>query len=349
MLFRSTWKSVDRATSYRVYLNGVLVGYGSPTTGNTLRVPDLVANTAYAFTVSGTNVRGEGPQSAATTVSHVVDLPATPTDLTATAKVRALDLAWTPVDGALGYRVWVNGVLAATTTSPRATLTGLTGGRSYDVTVAAYNAGGQSPQSSPVTAVPLAAPDAEPSELLAPTGLRVTARDGALDVTWAASTGATGTRVRVNGVLTTQTTGTSVTLTGLTNGTAYQVTVAAYNATGESPESSPVSGTPSAAPQENAGELPATPASVAVTARDGALQVAWVHGEGATGARVRVDGNLAAITTAEVATVTGLTNGRTYRVTVAAYNAAGESAPSAPVSATPAAAGGDPEIGRAHV
>jgi chitin-binding protein len=85
----------------------------------------------------------------------------------------------------------------------------------------------------------------------APTGLAAAAGNAQVALTWAATSGATGYNVKrstTNGGpysnVATNVSGTSFTNTGLTNGTTYYYVVTAVNASGESPLSTQVSGTP---------------------------------------------------------------------------------------------------------
>jgi hypothetical protein len=88
----------------------------------------------------------------------------------------------------------------------------------------------------------------------APTGVTASAGNAQVALAWSASSGATsynlyqGTSAGGEGATAVQTaiSGTSVTVTGLTNGTAYYFTVAAVNANGTSAASSEVSATPAA-------------------------------------------------------------------------------------------------------
>jgi predicted carbohydrate-binding protein with CBM5 and CBM33 domain len=86
----------------------------------------------------------------------------------------------------------------------------------------------------------------------APTGVAATAGNAQVVVSWAAASGATGYNVKrstTNGGpytnVAANTGATSFTNTGLTNGTTYYYVVTALNASGESPISTQVSGTPS--------------------------------------------------------------------------------------------------------
>jgi predicted carbohydrate-binding protein with CBM5 and CBM33 domain len=86
----------------------------------------------------------------------------------------------------------------------------------------------------------------------APTGVAATAGNAQVVVSWAAASGATGYNVKrstTNGGpysnVAANTGTTSFTNTGLTNGTTYYYVVTALNASGESPISTQVSGTPS--------------------------------------------------------------------------------------------------------
>ncbi|MFE6188783.1 chitinase [Streptomyces sp. NPDC056465] len=80
-----------------------------------------------------------------------------------------------------------------------------------------------------------------------PTGLRAgTATASSVPLSWTASAGATGYRVYRNGTKILDTTGTSVTATGLAASSAYSFQVTAVNAAGESAKSGAVSATTAA-------------------------------------------------------------------------------------------------------
>ena len=126
--------------------------------------------------------------------------------------------------------------------------------------------------------------------------------------------------------------------TGRANGTAYQYTVAAVNASGPGTLSTPVTATPAA--------VPGAPAAPTVTAGDGEVQIAWSApasngGSALTGYRLYRDGTpvdvaLGATTTAHLDEA--VVNGQTYGYEVAAVNAVGEGPRSPSASATPEAA-----------
>ncbi|MFI6317488.1 fibronectin type III domain-containing protein [Nonomuraea sp. NPDC050556] len=136
--------------------------------------------------------------------------------------------------------------------------------------------------------------------------------------------------------------GTTATVTGLTNGVAYTFTVKASNAVGAGPVSSPsLPVTPRT--------IPATPTGVRVVPGDASATVSWSApadgGSPITAYTVRADPGDIKVTadgTATSVVVSGLVNGRPYTFTVQASNAAGTSPASAPVAATPAAPPGPP-------
>jgi fibronectin type 3 domain-containing protein len=208
--------------------------------------------------------------------------------------------------------------------------------------VRAVNSGGESPDSTQVSATPKAAAAA------APTGLTATAGDAKVDLRWTAVTGATGynvyrstttgsfgtTPVNANPV-----TAASFSDTGLTNGTKYFYIVRAVNAGGESASSAEVSATPVA-------PAPGAPTGLTATAGDAKVDLKWTAETSATTYNVYRStggGALARIGSPTPATGTTLTdstaaNGTTYTYAVRAVNANGESANSNTVTATPTAA-----------
>jgi len=174
-----------------------------------------------------------------------------------------------------------------------------------------------------------------------PTGLTATPGNGQVTLSWNPSAGATSYDVKrstTSGgpytVIANDITTTSYTNTGLTNGVTYYFVVSAANSEGESPNSAEVSATP---------QLPVPPVPTGLTATPGNGQVAlaWNASAGATSYNVKRSttsgGPYATIAspTTNSYTNTGLSNGTTYYYVVSAVNAAGESANSSQVSATP--------------
>jgi fibronectin type 3 domain-containing protein/regulation of enolase protein 1 (concanavalin A-like superfamily) len=187
--------------------------------------------------------------------------PATVTGLTATAGDTQVSLGWTAVPGATGYAVkrsTASGgpyfTVAANVTSTTFTDTGLTNGITYHYVVCAKNVGGVGANSSQASAMPVPPPPATP------TGLAVTVDSASrINLTWSASSGATGYNVKratvSGGPYTTVATSigsTSFTDTGLSASTTYYYVVSAVNLGGESANSSQASGTT----QPGAGSLP---------------------------------------------------------------------------------------------
>jgi cellulose 1,4-beta-cellobiosidase len=195
-------------------------------------------------------------------------LPAAPTGLTVSGGNAQAALAWTAPTGVIAqapvtdYReqystdngtTWTT-FSAAASTATSATVTGLTNGTAYVFRVAAVNGvgvGAFTAASSAVTPTAGTPPNA-------PTSLTATAGNAQIALAWTAPS-APGTSA-ISGytveytpsggsaqTVSTGGTGTSYTLTGLTNGTAYTVRVAGVSAAGTGTYSTSVSGTPVAA------------------------------------------------------------------------------------------------------
>jgi hypothetical protein len=132
----------------------------------------------------------------------------------------------------------------------------------------------------------------------------------------------------------------TATVTGLTNGTAYDFRVAAVNTSGAGTYSTTVTATPATAP--------GAPTTLAGTPADGQVALTWTA-PGSTGGAAITDytvqyrtspaGSWAtfadAVSATATATVTGLTNGTAYDFQVAAANAAATGAYSTSTTVTP--------------
>jgi len=298
--------------------------------------------------VSAFNSKGQSANSgqASATPAAPAAPPATPTGLQATAGNAQVSLSWTASTSATSYHVkrsTTNGGPYTQVSAPATANfvdTGLSNGTAYFYVVSAVNAAGESANSSQASATPVA-PATPPAT---PTGLQATPGNAEVSLTWTASTGATSYHVKrstTSGGPYTQIAApasANYTDTGLTNGTTYYYVVSAVNSAGESASSSQVSATPVAPPAP-----PATPTGLQATAGNAQVVLSWNASAGATSydvLRSTTSGGpyaTVATPTGTNYTDTGLTNGTTYYYVVSASNAAGTSANSSQVSATPQA------------
>ena len=165
-------------------------------------------------------------------------------------------------------------------------------------------------------------------------------------------TGSTGTWTTVTH--STAITSTNYTVTGLTNGTAYNFRVKATNESGAGAMSNVANATPAAT-------APGAPTGLGATASNEQITLSWSAPSSTGGAaisnhvverRTGSTGTWSTVThsaaiTGTNYTVTGLTNGTTYSFRVSAINSVGTGAMSNVASATPAAAAGAPSSLRA--
>ena len=305
----------------------------------------LTNGTKYYYVVSAYNSAGQSANSANASATPVLSLPATPAGLAATAGNAEVSLTWTASVGATSYQVKRSTSSGAETqvsspTSTSYTDTGLTNGTKYFYVVAAVNSGGESANSSQVSATPVA-PETAPAT---PSGLQATGGNAQVSLRWNTSAGATSYHVKRSTSSGAETqvsspTSTSYTDTGLTNGTKYFYVVAAVNSGGESANSSQVSATP-IVPET----APATPSGLQATGGNAQVSLRWNTSAGAASYDVKRSttnggpySTAVASPTATNYTDTTVTNGTTYYYVVSAVNTVGPSANSAQASATPAA------------
>ncbi|MBT6037778.1 MAG: hypothetical protein HOH17_00805 [Halieaceae bacterium] len=154
-----------------------------------------------------------------------------------------------------GYSFETSGTFTATGASSPLAVTGLTNGNTYSCSVVATNSGGSSAASAAVTAIP-AIPTAPGIPTITQTDygdgeiyLYVTVSDGG----GSAVTGYTATCTDGTATYTGTNTNSPITISGLTNETAYTCTVTATNAVGTGSSSS---ATASITPESGATRLP---------------------------------------------------------------------------------------------
>jgi hypothetical protein len=249
-------------TSYRItpYIGAnaqAPVTVAAPATSKT--ITGLTGGTTYTFRVAALNEAGAGPESspsnAVTPTSATV--PGAPTSVAATAGPLSATVTWTPPsnDGGspmTGYKITpyvgtsAQPPVTAAGSATSAAVPGLSGGTSYTFTVTAVNAVGAGPESAASNAV-------TPTTINppgAPTGVSAVAKSAGAQVSWTAPASDGGGAISgyritpyvgasAQAATTVQSTATTASVSGLTNGTAYTFTVAAINAAGAGAESAP--------------------------------------------------------------------------------------------------------------
>lgn len=355
-------------TGYNVYQAASAGGenYSSPVNASTLittttyTVTGLTASTKYYFTVKAVNSVGSSPASNEVFAIPAGTAPGVATGVSATGGFASAVVTWTAPSNLGGSAITRYTVTASDSTVPAkggqtctwssgpltCTLSGLTDGDFYTFTVTATNSVGTSGASNASSSVvpALAVPSA-------PTGLLSTPGNHKVLLNWTApsnggaaiigynlyegaSAGTEDYSSAVNGAV--LITGTTVTVSSLTNGVTYYFTVKAVNAVGPSLASNEAWATPAAttsdAPQDTDATLSGN-ASVAVSwaaplDSGGSSITGYVVTPfiGASAGPSSVFQN----NTATTETISGLTPGTAYSFTVAAINASGNGAQSAP-------------------
>jgi FtsP/CotA-like multicopper oxidase with cupredoxin domain len=294
------------------------------------------ALTWYTYRVIAYNAVGDSLPS--NTVVLAV-APGAPTNVTAVAgnaqaTVRFTAPTFTGGSAITSYTVTSSpGGLTATGNATQLTVTGLTNGTAYTFTVTATNSVGTGPASAPSNSV---TPSALPGP---PTNVTAVAGNAQATVSFTAPTvGAPISSYTVTaspGGRTATGAASPLTVTGLTNGTAYTFTVRATNGSGTGPASAPSNSVTPAT-------VPGAPTNVTAVAGNARVTVSFAApasngGSAITSYTVTASpGGRTASGNVRQLTVTGLTNNTTYTFTVRASNVMGAGPASSPaVASTP--------------
>jgi len=244
------------------------------------------------------------------------------------------DVSWVAStdDGTVDhYEVSVNGAKVSDVQSTSTTLTGLTAGTNYSVTVKAVDDKGLSSDPSPAATFTTNTPQADnpPTAPGQPSFTNVTQTSA--DVSWAASTDDHGVDhydVFLGGSKVAQASGTSTSLTGLTANTTYSVTVKAVDTAGQSSDASEAAELKTAQtppPTDNPPSKPGKPSVTNITQTS--ADVSWTAStddHGVAGYEVYLGGTKVADAAGTSASLTGLTAGTTYSVTFKAKDTTGQ-------------------------
>ncbi|MEO7100571.1 MAG: LamG-like jellyroll fold domain-containing protein, partial [Luteolibacter sp.] len=264
-----------------------------------------------------------------------------PTNLVATPGETHAALSWSAVSGVTGYnvkRAYMSGgpyTILGFVTETSYTDTNLAVGSPYYYVVSTVDGILESVNSTEASATTMAPPPA-------PVDLTATGGDAQVALAWAASPGAASYQIKRSlnsdgpyAIVASGVTGTSLTDTGLTNGTAYYYVVSAVNLGGESANSTEASATPLP-------PVPSAPSGVTATPGDAQVALAWSATSGAASYNVKrstVSGGpytlIASGLTAPNYLDNTVANATTYYYVITAVNVGGEGSASTELGATP--------------
>ncbi|MBI4339745.1 MAG: fibronectin type III domain-containing protein, partial [Chloroflexi bacterium] len=313
----------------------------------TLVFTGLVNGKTYTFTGTATNILGVSENSEPSNPVTPATVPGAPTGVVAVRGNGQATVTWTapPSNGSaiLFYTVTSSpATVAKTTTSTMLVFTGLTNGTSYTLAVRATNGVGAGLAGVSNSVTPATIPTAPTGVLLTPGNAQVTASwnvpgsNGGDPILFYTATASPGGNSVTTTALVLQ-----ATITGLTNGTGYTVSVIATNGVGAGPAGVSGSATPATVPGAPL-NVTATPGNGQAVVEfdsplsDGGKPIAFytVKGFFSTGTE---SGNTVVVPVGSLgiaaqfnATVPGLTNGVSYFFRVTGTNALGTGQESAP-------------------
>ena len=287
---------------------------------------------SYSLKTRNLNSTGFSSYSSAVTETQAITIPNAPIINYLTAGNQQIIVDFTPPSNAgsvsvTDYTYSLNGgadISANTTTSP-ITITGLTNGTTYSVSIKAVNNLGSSSASNELSATPITVPSA-------PTINSLTAGNLQISVAFTPSDSSGGSVITtyqysLNGgaVVNANTTTSPFVITGLTAGTNYSVILVATNAAGNSSNSNSLSATPYTTPSKPIISVSASSSSIvinSITSNANYSDITDYKYSLNGGSYVSIGINTLPYT------ITGLTPGDGFYVTVKATNVAGDSSAS---------------------
>ncbi len=352
------WNPIELAEYYEIFQgtsSGEYAGTSTATvTGDTYtyKITGLMNGTTYYFAIRAGNDGGTGPLSHEISVIPQMTAALAPTIESVQAGDGQITLGWHAVDGASYFDIFYGLSTGLYDDDPSATVTGdtyqytlegLTNGVTYYLALQARNAGGTSPLSNEVAAIPLP----EPPEV--PTGLTANPGHRQVSLKWNRVENADQYEIYLGTladhfdevpVATVNADTDEYIAMDLVNGTTYYFAIKALNAGGSSAMSEAIASTPT----NSIPDVPEAPTGLFAEADDRKILLKWSGVEGAQYYDVYLgyaSGQYIEQPVAIVSdvhsqfVVTGLQNGVTYYFAVKARNSSGSSHFSSEVNAKP--------------
>jgi hypothetical protein len=353
--FMVSWQQVEGAGAYEVWAGitnnpETATKRGNDVSSLSAVITGLVNNTTYYVWIKAKNSVGTSefsPMASGTPLVYTIP-PQTPAAVAVSIGDGQLSINWSAVEGATAYEVWLGTATNSASASKNGadisaslstTIDSLNNGTTYYIWLKAKNSYGAS-EFSPITSgKPIA-------NAITPT---LSAGNGQLSVTWNAIVGADqyevfcGTGINPSQTASQTVTVTSATISGLVNGTTYNVWIRGKNSTGTGAMSSPAN----AKPIGNMG-------AITLSAGNGQFSLSWTVVPGADQYEVyystsnSIPASPAQTASTTTATIGSLTNGTTYYVWVKGKNANGTSNVSTAVSGKPLGTPGIPTVSPAY-
>jgi titin len=322
--------AADPVMSYTLCQDGVPIQGGITATSAT--AVDLVNGTSYSFTVVAVDSYGQSSAQSAPAVAIPIGVPAAPTGVSAAESNGQVNISWAAAASTVaapvtGYDIYRDSTLIGTTSGTSyADPASPVGMQTYSVTACNTVAVSLPGYAQPLQVVPAPA---------SPSGLTATPADGQITVRWAADTNATSYTVYLDGtVAQTGIAGLTYTVTGLADGTQYNLYMTATGPGGTSGSSGTVTATPV--------PVPAAPTDLTAVAGNTRVSLSWAAPAGQPAQlpltyTLYQDGVVAETGISTLtATAAPLIDGTSYSFAVVAVDSYGQSsAQSAPVTAVP--------------
>ena len=274
------WDAVDKATGYEIEADGKTINTGINTTYTD---EGLDSDTIHKYRIRAVNEGGSSEWSAYKEISTLPNPPEIPGNLTGKPTMKNITLTWEVPDKAEGYELEIDGRILQVETNTYIH-EGLSTNTSHKYRIRAYNKGGKSQWSEPVTVTTW------PDIPFVPKNIMATAEQNSITLTWYSSPYAESYDLQVDEKTTVNTKGMSYTNENLTSGTEHSYKIRAVNISGNGEWSNPIE--IATLPQEESSSTTgaAIIANLAAVVTNKTVTIAWQAVEANAQYDIEVDG-----------------------------------------------------------